>query len=81
MKRFVIEFVNIPFKKETLNVYISLMDFCELFSLVVTVCFSLLCKLTVSVTKHVKGKVGPEWPRGFQEVKVPRFRDSGTGWW
>jgi len=24
---------------------------------------------------------GLEWPRGFQEVKVPRFRDSGTGWW
>jgi len=20
-------------------------------------------------------------PGGFQEVKVPRFRDSGTGWW
>ena len=53
MQRFVIEFVNLPFKKETLNVYISLTDFCELFSLVVTVYFSLLCKLTVSVTKHV----------------------------
>jgi hypothetical protein len=24
---------------------------------------------------------GLEWPRGFQEVKVPRFLDSGTGWW
>jgi len=23
----------------------------------------------------------PEGPRGFQEVKVPRFRDKGTGWW
>jgi len=22
-----------------------------------------------------------EWPRGFQEVKVPRFHDNGTGWW
>jgi hypothetical protein len=22
-----------------------------------------------------------EWPRGFQEVKVPRFHDKGTGWW
>jgi len=21
------------------------------------------------------------WPRGFQRVKVPRFRDNGTGWW
>jgi len=22
-----------------------------------------------------------QWPRGFQEVKVPRFHDNGTGWW
>jgi hypothetical protein len=22
---------------------------------------------------------GLEWPRGFQEVKVPRFLDNGTG--
>jgi hypothetical protein len=24
---------------------------------------------------------GLEWPRGFQEVKVPKFLDNGTGWW
>jgi len=24
---------------------------------------------------------GLEWPSGFQEVKVARFRDNGTGWW
>jgi hypothetical protein len=24
---------------------------------------------------------GLEWRRGFQEVKVPRFHDNGTGWW
>jgi len=24
---------------------------------------------------------GLEWPRGFQEVKVPSFHDNGTGWW
>ena len=24
---------------------------------------------------------GLEWPRGFQEVKVPRFHDYGTGRW
>jgi hypothetical protein len=24
---------------------------------------------------------GLGWPRGFQEVKVPRFHDNGTGWW
>jgi len=22
-----------------------------------------------------------EAPRGFQEVKVPRLRDNGPGWW
>jgi hypothetical protein len=21
-----------------------------------------------------------EWPRGFQEVKVPRFHNNGAGW-
>ena len=33
----------------------------------------------------LKGKSSPvtglEWPRGLQEVKVPRFHDNGTGWW
>jgi len=24
---------------------------------------------------------GLEWARGFQEVKVPRFHDNGTGEW
>jgi len=24
---------------------------------------------------------GLEWPRVFQEVKVPRFHDNGTEWW
>ena len=24
---------------------------------------------------------GLEWPRRFQDVKVPRFDDNGTGWW
>jgi hypothetical protein len=24
---------------------------------------------------------GLEWPRGFQEVKVPKFFDNNTGWW
>jgi hypothetical protein len=23
--------------------------------------------------------IGLEWVRGFQEVKVPRFHDNGTG--
>ena len=35
----------------------------------------------------VKGKgkavpiTGLDRPRGFEEVKNPRFRDNGTGWW
>jgi hypothetical protein len=42
-------------------------------------------KVIVSILK--KGKAvntvtGLEWPRGFQEIKVPTFYDSnGTGWW
>jgi hypothetical protein len=24
---------------------------------------------------------GLKWHRGFQEVKLPRFHDNGTGWW
>jgi len=24
---------------------------------------------------------GLEWPIGFQEVKVPKFHENGTGWW
>jgi len=39
---------------------------------------------TVNIKKK-KGKASPvrglEWPRGFQEVKVPRFHDNGTGRW
>jgi hypothetical protein len=36
--------------------------------------------------KSSKNKVNqshyrPEVPRGFQEVMVPRLRDSGPGWW
>ena len=30
---------------------------------------------------HCATAVPPEWSRWFHEVKVPRFRDSGTGWW
>jgi len=33
--------------------------------------------------KYVKSSpvTGLDRPRGFQEVKVPRFRDNGTEWW
>jgi len=44
-------------------------------------------QLLVLVKTHsafycLKSKAGRvEWPRGFQEVKVPRLHDNGTGWW
>ena len=34
-----------------------------------------------SITQVVKVKQSRYIPRGFQEVKVPRFRDNGTGCW
>jgi len=39
--------------------------------------------LNSAVIYYVKSSpvTGLEWPRGFQEVKVPRFHDNGTGWW
>ena len=33
------------------------------------------------ITAPSSAVTGLEWPRGFQEVKVPRFHDNGTGWW
>jgi len=40
-----------------------------------------LCGAYISVIK-VKVKQYRYWPGvGFQEVKVPRFHDNGTGWW
>jgi len=33
----------------------------------------------VSALRICEGNL--EWPRGFQEVTVPRFNDNGTGWW
>jgi hypothetical protein len=37
----------------------------------------------VTIPQYVKSSpvTGLGWPRGFQEVKVPRFHDNGTGWW
>ena len=36
-----------------------------------------------SLAKNSKSSpvTGLEWPRGFQEVKVPRFHENGTEWW
>ena len=39
----------------------------------------------VKIWLKKKGQSSPvtglEWPRGFQEVKVPSFHDNGTGCW
>jgi hypothetical protein len=36
---------------------------------------------SVEVKRQISPVTGLDRPRGFQEVKVPRFRDNGTGWW
>jgi hypothetical protein len=33
------------------------------------------------IKKQSSTVTGLEWLRGFQEVKVPRLHDNGTGWW
>jgi hypothetical protein len=33
----------------------------------------------IIIGKAVSTVTGLEWPRGFQEVKVPRFHGNGTG--
>ena len=38
------------------------------------------CSLFVN-KKKISPFTGLEWPRGFQEVMVPRFHDNGTGSW
>jgi hypothetical protein len=40
-----------------------------------------LCPITSHLIYYKQFPYRPEWPRGFQEVKVPRFHDNGTGWW
>ena len=53
-----------------------------------SICGVLPCvRILVILFFQVKGKgksvpiTGLDRPRGFQEVKVPRFRDIGTRWW
>jgi len=48
-----------------------------------------VCSAVPQVTAPPRSPIRPEQkvkqshyrPRGFQEVKVPRFRQKGTGWW
>jgi hypothetical protein len=39
------------------------------------------CNVIFQVKVYSSAVTGLEWPRGFQQVKVPRFHDNGTGWW
>jgi hypothetical protein len=39
------------------------------------------CQLIQVKEKVNQSRYRPEWPRGFQEVKVPRLHDNGTGLW
>jgi len=61
----------------------KLVDFalvCELSEPPGTVWYQPLVIVMVSVCKR-SPVTGPEGPKGFQEVKVLRFRDNGLGWW
>jgi len=42
---------------------------------------SVVNRRSLSVVDESSPVTGREWPRGFQEVKVPRFHDNGTGCW
>jgi len=37
--------------------------------------------IIIQIIYFISPLTGPEGPRGFQEIKVPRFRENGPGWW
>ena len=39
---------------------------------------AIFCHFLQLTLKKSSPVTGLEWPRGFQEVKVPRFHDNGT---
>ena len=47
--------------------------------LVVLVCVCVCVYIYIYIHIKISPVTGLEWPRGFQEVKVPRLRDNGTG--
>jgi len=67
------------------NVYCTAATGCQpnCYSQIISYIISLIVKmLNVTVSYTLRSPItGLEWPRGFQEVKVPRFHDNGTGWW
>ena len=49
--------------------------------IVINVVYLCECEISNIVKVKISPVTGLDRPRGFQEVKVPRFRDNGTGWW
>ena len=47
----------------------------------VMLCPADISRIVPFVTVENQSCYRPEVPRGFQEVKVPRLRDNGPGWW
>jgi len=45
------------------------------------ICSYLQNVIKVKIFKAISPITGMDRPRGFQEVKVPRFQNNGTGWW
>jgi len=43
-------------------------------------CLNVLYWILIAVAT-IQSHYRPEVPRGFQEVKIPRLRDNGSGWW
>jgi len=42
---------------------------------------SIFISSTEILKKAIQSHYSPEMPRGFQEAKVNRLREIGTGWW
>jgi len=59
------QFVNMTYRSQIRNSNIQLDE---------------MAKLVIKLLSSSPDK-GLEGPRGFQEVKVPRFRDNSIGWW
>jgi len=37
--------------------------------------------ILLSIKKVSSPVTGLEWPRGLQEVKIPKYHENGRGWW
>jgi len=63
--------------------HFSLMNILSLFLLNLRNCLQMSATMCSDNTtlQYSSPVTGLEWPRGFQEVKVPGFHDNGTGWW